>query len=159
MHASAPSRIRERGFSLVEMLVVVVVIGVLASIGLPLIDSFATQSKINGTAADFRTFQSAFLAHSYMERGYPADNHNALPAGMEKYLSKSAFEKEAPISGRYNWEGPDRYTYAGVSLTTTNASLTELRELDEILDDGNLATGNFRRTPNGRYTFIIEDGI
>mgnify|MGYP001822359504 CR=1 FL=1 len=151
----------ERGFSLVEMLVVLAVIGILAALAIPRMSDVTVSASIRATVADFRTFQSAFVAYSIMEGDYPPDSHNSVPAGvgMEAYLTKGAFEKEAPISGRYNWEGPDNYPYAGISLTTTNASISELTAIDHILDDGNLSTGSFKRTPNGRYTFIIEDGI
>jgi len=44
-------------------------------------------------------------------------------------------------------------------LTTTGASISELAELDDILDGGNLATGLFRLTPHRRCTNTIEDRI
>ena len=124
-----------------------------------LVRDLSEKAEVSATAADFRIFQTAFKSYAAVEKDYPPDTHKALPAGMEDYLTDAAFEKEAPISGRYNWEGPDHYPYAGISLTTTNASIEQLRALDDILDDGNLHTGYFRRTPNGRYTLIIEDGI
>ncbi|MGI9243291.1 MAG: type II secretion system protein [Verrucomicrobiales bacterium] len=155
------SRRSQAGFSLVEMLVVIAIIGILASIAVPNIGTIREKARISATVADFRNFRTAFYTYSLMQNGYPPDSHNALPAGvgMEVYLPASSFEREAPISGRYNWEGPDNYSYAGISLTTTNATISELAGIDDILDDGNLATGYFRRTANGRYTYIIEDGI
>ena len=153
---AAPSN---RAFSLVEMLVVITIIGIVTLIALPSIGNMKDTAEVRATAADFRNFQTAFLSYSAVEREYPPDMHNQFPPAMEGYLTDTAFEKEAAISGRYNWEGPDYYDYAGISLTSTEATIEQLTELDDILDDGNLNTGSFRRTPNGRYTFIIEDGI
>ena len=152
---------RRRGFSLVEMLVVITVIGIVAAIAIPSISSIRQQARVNATVADFKTFRTAIIAYALLENGYPADTHETLPGGaaMQPYLSAAAFEREAPITGRYNWEGPERYPYAGVSLTSTRATLSELKSVDDLLDDGNLSTGYFRFTRNGRYTYIIEDDI
>ena len=150
-----------RGFSLVEILVVIAVIGIIAAIAVPYIGTIREKARVASTVHDFRTFRTAFYSYSLMRNGYPPDSHNELPkgVGMEAFLAADSFERDAAISGRFNWEGPERYPYAGISLTTTNASQSELEAVDDILDDGNLSTGYFRRTPNGRYTYIIEDGI
>ena len=143
------------------MLVVIAIIGILASIAIPSMGTIRERARISATVSDFRNFRTAFYTYSLLKNGYPPDSHNELPrdVGMEEFLPAGSFEREAAISGRYNWEGPDRYAYAGISLTTTSASLSELLGVDEILDDGNLSTGYFRLTANGRYTYIIEDGI
>jgi type IV pilus assembly protein PilA len=39
----------------------------------------------------------------------------------------------------------------------TTAPLEDLRRLDSMLDDGDLSQGKFRQTPNGRYTYIIDE--
>ena len=148
-----------RGFSLVELLTVITIIVVVASIALPSMGSIRNGAQVCATVADLKNFATAFRAYSMLEGGYPPDTHETIPAGIEDYLSPSSFEREAPISGRYNWEGPDAYSYAGISLTTTAASEEDLELLDHQIDDGNLATGFFRQTPNGRYTYIIEDNI
>jgi hypothetical protein len=33
----------------------------------------------------------------------------------------------------------------------------DLELLDSMLDDGDLTQGKFRQTPNGRYTYIIDE--
>jgi len=143
------------------MLTVIAIIGILASIFMPMISGINGTSKVTATAADFRTFANAFKAYSMLEGGWPPDSHNSIPlgVGMEAYLSAESFNRDAAIGGRYNWEGPDNYTYAGISLTTTSASTEDLEALDDILDDGNLSSGWFRLMGNGRYTLIIEDNI
>ena len=59
--------------------------------------------------------------------------------------------------GNYNWEGPDNYPYAGISLFSSNAPASTMAMLDETIDDGDLSQGRFRLTPNSRYTYIITE--
>ena len=61
-----------------------------------------------------------------------------------------------PLGGTYNWEGPNSYPYAGISIYQPNATDAQFAELDAMIDDGDTSTGEFRQTPNGRYTYIVE---
>jgi hypothetical protein len=45
----------------------------------------------------------------------------------------------------------------GKSITGSIAEEEDFMQLNIILDNGDLSSGNFRRTPNERYTFIIEE--
>jgi hypothetical protein len=47
--------------------------------------------------------------------------------------------------------------YSGISLFEPTASQEDLELLDIMLDDGDLSQGKFRQTPNGRYTYIIDE--
>ena len=144
-----------------EMLVVILIIAVMATLFLPMLGVFTEGSEAIATAGDFRTFGNAFRSYMMLEGEWPPDTIEEVPAGvgMEVYLSPESFEREAPIGGRYNWDGPENHPYAGIALTTTPASIEQLEIVDDKLDDGNLNTGFFRRTPNGRYTYILEDDL
>ena len=146
------------GFSLIEMLVVIAVIGIIAAIAVPSVSNVRTSAKVAATAADFKNFAQAFRAHKLLEGEYPPDTREEVPAGtMYNYLAEDSFEKEAAIGGRYNWEGQEHHPFPAISLTSTSATNGELVALDEILDDGDLTTGFFRRmNHSGRYTYILE---
>jgi hypothetical protein len=45
---------------------------------------------------------------------------------------------------------------AGISAVSTNASTQQMQDIDAKIDDGNLSTGQFQNTSNGRYTLILE---
>ncbi|MEM6910858.1 MAG: prepilin-type N-terminal cleavage/methylation domain-containing protein [Verrucomicrobiota bacterium] len=157
--SSRASPASRSGFSLVEMLVVIAVIGIVSAIAIPKISSLSETTQIAATASDLKNFAQAIRTYRIQEGSYPLDSHNVLPNGLniEQYLSEGSFVKKVPISGQYNWEGPDNHDYAGISLFGTTASLEVLTRLDAMLDDGNLSQGIFRLTNKGRYTYIIDE--
>ena len=112
------------------------------------------------TARDLKTIVDGFEVfaldnHTAPNNGYPDDTHRVLPAGVDVYVSDALFTTQTPLGGWYNWEGPDNYPYAGVSIESSNAGDDVMTSLDRFLDDGDLNTGNFQKTPNGRYTWIL----
>lgn len=142
-------------------MIVVAIVGMLASIAVPSWRSARRTARITKAANDLRIFGEAFQQYC-MDRGkYPIDTHTTLPPGMEGYIEQTDWDDYA-MGGHFNWEGPTwgeggPYDYAGISLFGADVSTDEMLELDGILDDGNLATGIFRLTPNSRYTYIIEE--
>ncbi len=159
MRKRAPSA----GFTLIELLVVVVIVGVLAAIAVPNFLRAMEKSRISRMAADLKTFESAFIDFALMTGEYPPDSHLEAPyhlangVGIEKYVPVGAWVNKTPFGGYYNWEGPDSYPYAGISLFASSATADQMRKLDAVLDDGDLTTGAFRQTPNTRYTYIVDE--
>ena len=151
------------GFTLIELLIVVVVIGILAAIAVPNFLRAMEKSRVSRMAADLKTFEGAFLDFALTTGDFPPDSHLDPPyhlangVGIENYVPVRAWIAETPFGGNYNWEGPDNYPYAGVSVSSTSIMDENLLEIDEVVDDGNLSTGQFRVPGNGRYTFIIEE--
>lgn len=147
----------QTGFTLIELLVVIAVIGVLAAIAIPHFSEMRLRAQVTEAAADLRNFKLGFLAYSFENDDFPNDTNNILPGGMEDHIIPSTFNRTTPLGGRYNWEGPNFYPYAGISITNPTASIEAFRSLDTKLDDGDLSQGMFRITSNGRYTYIVEE--
>ncbi|MEM7144772.1 MAG: prepilin-type N-terminal cleavage/methylation domain-containing protein [Verrucomicrobiota bacterium] len=147
------------GLSLVELMIVVAVIGILAAFAFPAVSKVSDSASATATSVNLVNFAKAFRAYEKLEKQWPPDNIvGTMPpgVGMEHYLSEAAFESETSIGGNFNWEGPEVHPYAGISIQGSSASTELVTKLDVILDDGNLSTGYFLQTPNGRYTYIIE---
>jgi len=149
------------GFSLVEIMIVVSIIGILMVVAFPAFQKARLTSQITRIASDLSTFSDAFQLYALQRGNYPVDTHDALPPGMTEYIKQNHWDADV-FGGRYNWEGPSwgeggSYAYAGISLFGTTADTSTLEALDSEIDNGNLSSGWFRQTPNGRYTLIIEE--
>ncbi len=160
------SRVHERscaGFTLLELLVVVAIIGILAAIGASVYINQIDRARVAAVAADLRTFENGFLSYAKDNSQFPPDSHLPAPyhlppgTGMENYLPARRWAQDTPLGGNYNWEGPNSYPYAGISLFEPSAPASVFAMLDEKIDDGNLGQGRFRLTPNNRYTLIIDE--
>ena len=148
-----------KGFTLIELMIVIAVIGILAAIAIPNFISYRRKAQIAGVVSDFKYFEKGFIAYAIDEGDFPNDSHIVLPdlPTMVRYIDPDVWGKTTYLGGTYNWEGPDSYPYAGVSIFESTASQKDFELLDIMLDDGDLTQGKFRKTPNDRYTYIIDE--
>jgi prepilin-type N-terminal cleavage/methylation domain-containing protein len=145
------------GFTLIELMIVVMIVGLLATIGASNFKRARDNANVGRTAAELKRLAGAFIAYSAEHGDLPSDSHLTLPAGMEEYINPSIWADETPLGGHYNWEGTDTYPYAGLSIFQPSATQSQLIALDGMLDDGNLAVGRFRLGTNGRPTLILAE--
>jgi prepilin-type N-terminal cleavage/methylation domain-containing protein len=140
-------------FTLVEIMVVVVIIGLLAALGVPAFMRAQQRSQAARLANDFRQFDAAFQRY-LMENGTaPATaGVGVIPTGMAGFLP-DAYTKASPMGGGYLWSGPSS---SNVVLIGSTANDTVMQLVDTALDDGNLTTGNFTKINPTAYGMWIH---
>ena len=145
------------GFTLLELIVSVVIMAILTSLGLPSYMQYLEQAKATAVASELRSFAVGVESYVILEGAYPDDSHDAIPPGTEDFIDATAFLRPTRLGGRYNWEGPNNYPYAGISIFNSSQPQHVFEQLDDILDDGNLQTGQFRLGTSGRPTYILDE--
>lgn len=134
-------------FTLVEIMIVVVIIGLLAAMAIPAFQRMRERSQATRMANDFRQIESAFQRFVLETGSWPvATGMGLVPTGMSGYLP-NAYTQASPLGGMYLWSGPSH----NVVLRGTQASDSVMQLVDAVLDDGVLNTGDF--TKIGPNTF------
>lgn len=164
-HSRRPSLRSTRAFTLVEIMVVVVIIGLLAALGLPALRQSGLKAKSSAVANDLRVFSAAFSTFALQRGKWPAEAApGVIPAEMADALP-AGFTRPAPIGGYYDWvQGASAdglaVTAALVILTANGSVLSDDAELfemiDRTLDDGDLSTGLVQIGSTNSLVFIIE---
>lgn len=155
---SPPWRRRRAAFTLVEIMIVVVIIGLLAALAIPAFQRVQRAAQNNAVANDFRVFSQAFETYSTQNGAWPANaSPGAVPTGMGTGDFKvSVWQAVTPVGGRWNWDRNIAGFAAGISISSYTCTDAQLQEIDAKLDDGDLTTGNFQKVQSNRVMLILE---
>jgi len=114
----AQRRRASSGFTLVEMLLVVVIIGILAALVLPKIAGRGEQARVTAAHAQIAAFKSALNAYEVDNGSYPKGNSGLqalmtrpgdLPNWRGPYLDESGGIPKDPWGNDYLYECPGRH--------------------------------------------------
>ena len=120
----------ERGFTFIELLVVIIVIGVLATLGVLKYIDLRHRALSAQAVSDFEAIRLAAYGAWYETGVWPAEaDAGAMPPGLAPYLVTGfSFDKDEYT---LDWEnfvppggGPSGGMQLGVVLTSTNSRLT-----------------------------------
>jgi len=146
---------RNSGFTLVEVMIVVTIIGLLAALSLPIWTRARQNSRCNAFINDLRTGIEAAQRCAFEEGAWPAEvAAGAQPPSMAPYWSSKYWLNPTPLGGQWDWEAGKPGVVAGLAVTNP-AEVTLMQTVDEKYDDGNLSTGKFQNL-NGGYVYILE---
>ncbi len=157
-HPSVPPRLSfptVSGFTLIELMIVVAIIGILAAIAVPNFQAYRLKARYASFTADVKMMTDAFQTYNITTGSYPPDvNRGTTPTGMAEFLGE-LMTRPTPFGGKWDWEQGVFGIVAGISVVEPNAAVQQMQGLDNYLDNGDLTTGVFRQNGN-RYIYIIE---
>ena len=137
----------KHGFTLVELVVVVILLGLIAALAVPRMSTAATNAKYNATHRGYRSITTALNLYHNDHQAYPPNAPIAtLPPGLEDYLHASVFTNPSPIGRAWDWNGEG----SGLLKHGHNLSIHTVDEEDQIeverrFDDGDPDTGIYRK--------------
>lgn len=135
-------------FTLVEIMVVVVIIGLLAAVALPAFSRVTKKTRVSSFINDLKKFEEAVALYSQANGVVPPDyNAGIKPTELAEYLPKLDFTVPTQLKGLWDWD--DHNTYHRISVE--GMSSDDSRLVDEAIDDGNLETGVVQFDGHFRY--------
>jgi prepilin-type N-terminal cleavage/methylation domain-containing protein len=148
-------------FTLIEVLIVVVLLGVLAAIVIANVSTTSDDAQRTAFVRSGRIFANAATRY-WIENGDYLEGaaSGVLPAGFEPYVMETAWG-ETPIGGVWDTERDSFGVRAAIGVHFDGTGVTRddayMTTLDDMVDDGDLATGGFRKLDTDRYYFIIAN--
>ncbi len=154
-----------RAYTLVEVMVVVVIIGLLAAAGLPSFRHVTMRSKVTALENDLRQFSIVIQTYALQNGHWPADGDpQVVPPELVSSMSAN-FALPSPIGGVYKWN----YDVSADGITAKAALIVQtasdnpvsndvvlLTMLDKQMDDGDLTTGALQIGSTNSLVLIIE---
>ncbi len=149
------------GFTLVEILIVVLILGVLGAIVVPMFSVASGEAQQNTFASCLRTFSQAATLYRAKTGEYPADaGCGQCPAGWEDYIDVLHWQRPTPVGGLWDVQ----FNKSGVTSAVgvhfhganhVNPGDAYMLTIDSAIDNGDLDTGAFQKIADDRYYMII----
>ena len=142
-------------FTLVEIMVVVVIIGLLTSLAIPYYNKVRKNVLVNRFSNDMRVVSEAFQFYAFDNGIFPPDAQASnLPEGMDGYLRGFPWGLSTPIGGSWDWQNRDETR--GIQVIGFTVADNDIEMIDERLDDGNLGKGSLTASGSNLF-FALHD--
>lgn len=148
---------KRSGFTLVELMIIVAILSDVMIIAMPAFIRARNLSQNTKYISDLRTASAAFEMYAAENDKYPAGaGLGIIPTGMGIYLRGVDWTDYTPISGRWQW------VYSASAIPQIQVNFTRapdpvrMADIDTRIDNGTLATGQFRQLTSTSYTYLLE---
>lgn len=168
-----------KGFSLIELVIVVSVLSILAAIVAPQVNKLVLKSKVSRLEGELKAFKTA-LGTIYADVGvYPKEvGNNTDPSFMKNSAVPTAYKSkwDGPYMERWPtthpWGGTYDYQYGAYGafnldgtggnevymMAKSNFTRSILKKIDTDLDDGVRTTGQIRHNNSSELRYYIGEG-
>lgn len=147
-----------KAFTLVEILIVVVILGILAAIVVPKFSSASEQSAQTAFVTTLNEFVKVANISYQMTGQYPVEHtFGMMPSVYDEYLNAGEWSAPTPIGGNWDIISGGAVTFGvGVYFPTAPATDAFMTQIDALYDDGVLTTGAFQKLGTGEFYVIME---
>lgn len=144
----AGPNVRPGGFSLLELVLVVVIIGIISAIAIPKFGILALRSQAAATQQTYIMFEKSMLIYRDEHDGFPPDppTPGAYMTELDGYIGRQAWDTPAPIGGRWDWIGSSKPSYSGVAIYSSSGIPSNWLPFDRLVDDGTFLSGRYKRS-------------
>ncbi len=147
----------KKGFSLLEIMIAVSIIGLLAALSVPAVLNAGERGRARRFAKEIKSAGHAFVQYAFENGDYPGDNTpSEIPGGMNEYLAGFPWTESTVIGGSWDWDYNVFGILAAVSVKSPDWENDRMIDIDKIIDDGNLSSGQFRQRTGG-YMYVLEE--
>ena len=151
-----------RGFTLIEVMIIIVVMAILAGAAFPHFQDRRDDARQAVFANNVRILAAAARRYMLEQGRYLEDAESGqLPPGFDEYILPSTWIAGTPVGGAWDTE---RDTFGIISAIgvhfvdpAENPGDPYLQEIDTICDDGDLASGHFRKLAVDRYYYVLKE--
>ena len=137
-----------KAFTLVELMIVVGIIAVIVGIAVPSWMRARETAQRTAVINEMRNNVDAFQTYASEQNSVPSSaSFQQIPEGMAPYMPQNSTWTGSPQGGGYwcwlSLNAPVNGFTNFIAIYNSGLSPTALQEIDNTIDDGNLATGAF----------------
>ncbi len=135
-----------RAFSLIELVIVVVIMGVIAAIAVPRLVGFEQRAEVNASLAGMRNMEKAMSLYYDLHRVWPADaKAGVYESWMDGYIDQRTWESKPSMGLAWDWNSA-AVSPAGVGPNVaivggSTPLIDAWRAFEKGVDDGKATTG------------------
>jgi prepilin-type N-terminal cleavage/methylation domain-containing protein len=158
MPSSAPSR--PSGFTIIEVMVVMIVLGILAAVTFPAFAGVTDESRRAAFVSELRVYTDAAERYNAKTGSWPEDSSSGtMPDGLEDYWDAADWTRPTPLGGVWDTEFNDSGVTAALGVhfnTGDQPSDEDMAIVDALIDDGDLEDGDFQQLTGDRFYRILD---
>jgi len=150
-----------KAFTLVELVIVILILGVLAAIAAPKLFDVMEESEVATTLANVQVILDAVERYHADHASLPGDvNRGIFPPDLDGYLHERVFTNPGPLGSLYDWDGPGTskpVIALAIVFPRSGVSSTEFyQRIEQAIDDGDSSTG-WVTASGARICFFVAD--